>query len=71
MSSLGILIMIAGAVAIGAVLFFPMRWLLTRNNPESAMSPKVTSGDFLQAALVVGGNAWLYFSLKKQKERKD
>ena len=48
-----ILILSAGAFAIGAVLFFPMRWLLTRNNPESTNSPKVTLSGFLQAALAV------------------
>ena len=48
-----ILLLSAGALAIGLMLFFPMRWLLTRNNPESANSPKVTASGYLQAALAV------------------
>ena len=54
MSSVALIFtLIAGALAIGIVLFFPMRWFLTRNNPESERSPNVTAIGFLQAALVV------------------
>ena len=45
--------MIIGAFVIGAVLFFPMRWLLTRNNLETKESPRVTPSGYLQIALVV------------------
>ena len=45
--------MIVGVFVIGTVLFFPMRWLFTRNKPEARKSPKVPPSGYLQIALVV------------------
>ncbi len=48
-----VLILLLGFFVVGVALFFPMRWLLTRNNPASKESPKVTPSGYLQMALVV------------------
>ena len=48
-----ILVLLLGALVIGAALFFPMRWLFTRNATANRDSPRVTASGYLQVALVV------------------
>ncbi|MFQ5546677.1 MAG: hypothetical protein ACE5FV_00185 [Woeseia sp.] len=46
-------ILVLGSVTIGAILFFPMRWWMTRSAPKHEQAPPVTGQHLLMTLFVV------------------